>query len=105
MDVWMREDKMLTASIECFDDLSDQEKECVPNNGVGKEYASYLRLRHNGHTILLKSNAMEPEDVSFYRDLSWVVDWLIKMYELGKQEQRDLYVSQTTDRQIPQIGY
>ena len=67
-----------------FDDLSDDEKESVPNNGYGKEYASYIKVIHNGDVIFLKSDAIEPEDKSFWRDLNWIIDALEKCYELGK---------------------
>lgn len=77
---------MLKISIEQFDDLSNDEKECASDNGVGKECASYLRICNNGQTILLESSAIAPEDVSFYRDLSWVAKWMMKMYEIGKSE-------------------
>lgn len=50
---------------------SKEEKEDVPNNGHGKASASYLRIVHDGQTHCLKSDAMEPEDCSFHRDLSW----------------------------------
>ena len=69
-----------------YDDLSQSEKDCVPNNGAGKEYAGYLRVSHNGKTIALESDAMEPEDCVFYRDLSWIEPLLHKVFLLGKQE-------------------
>lgn len=67
-----------------FDDLSDDEKESVPNNGYGKECASYIKVIHNGDVIFLESDAIEPEDKSFGRDLNWIIDALEKCYELGK---------------------
>jgi hypothetical protein len=67
-----------------FDDLSDDEKESVPNNGDGKDCANYIKVIHNGAVISLESDAMEPEDASFGRELNWIVDALKKCYELGK---------------------
>jgi len=71
---------------EDFDDLSDEEKESASNAGCGKELATYIRVRHDGKTILLESDAIEPEDKDFYRDLSWISVWLKKAYELGKAD-------------------
>lgn len=71
-----------------FEDLSDEEKKYASNNGVGKEHASYIRVKHNGETILLESDAIEPEDKTFHRDLSWVATWLTKAYELGKADSK-----------------
>ena len=69
-----------------YDDLSEEEKRQVPDNGHGKEYASYVRVRHDGKTIYLHSDAMEPEDACFSRDLNWIYDALRKCYELGRQD-------------------
>lgn len=69
-----------------FDDLSDDEKNGASCNGSGKEYASYLRITYNGATIGLYSDAMEPEDCRFYRDLSWIVPALLEAYLLGEKK-------------------
>lgn len=69
-----------------FDDLSDEEKESVSDNGWGKECANYIRVCHDGKTLLLESDAIEPEDKNFRRDLSWISVWLKKAYELGKAD-------------------
>jgi len=69
-----------------YGDLTQTEKDEVPDNGAGKEYAGYLRVSHNGKTIALESDAMEPEDCVFYRDLSWIGPLLHKVFLLGKQE-------------------
>lgn len=75
--------------IENYQSLSKNEKDNVSNNGSGAEYASYLRVIHNGKTILLESDAMEKEDAIFTRDLSWVKDIIFKSYQIGLQEGRD----------------
>lgn len=72
--------------LEEYQDLSETEKKGVSDNGFGKEYASYLRVTHNGKTLLLESDAMEPEDVRFYRDLAWVKDMIQEAYMLGYRD-------------------
>ena len=76
-------------SIESFEDLSQDEQEIASDGGYGKECAYYIRVRHDGKTILLESDAIEPEDKTFCRDLSWIAKWLVKAYELGKQDMLD----------------
>lgn len=69
-----------------YQDLSDDEVELVPQNGCGAERASYIRVIHNGKHVRLESDAMEPEDASFYRDLSWIPDAIVEAYKLGFQD-------------------
>ena len=69
-----------------YDDLTQSEKDNVSDNGCGKEYAGYLRVSHNGETIALESDAMEPEDCVFYRDLSWITPLIHKAFTIGRQE-------------------
>lgn len=78
----------MSLKIEClsFDKLLKEEKENVPNNGCGKEYSTYIKITENGETILLESDAIEPEDASFCRDLSWVIKALRLVYKKGKLE-------------------
>lgn len=71
-----------------FDELSPEEQNGVSNNGSGKEYATYLKVVHDGKTILLESDAMEPEDARFYRDLAWIPKALEQVYQLGKNDAR-----------------
>ena len=78
---------MFDVKIENFEDLTEDEAKDVSNNGCGKEYATYLRVLFNGKTILLKNDAMEPEDVSFGRDLYWIKDALLTAYECGIEEE------------------
>jgi hypothetical protein len=56
----------------------------LPNNGAGKQYASYLVMEHEGQILRVESSAMEPEDASFGRDLSWIPDAIRQAYEIGK---------------------
>jgi hypothetical protein len=75
---------MLEVTTVYFDDLTEDEKGQQPNNGSGKEYAGYLKVTHGGNVIGIHSDAMEPEDCTFGRDLSWVEDAIKTAYELGK---------------------
>lgn len=77
----------LKIEIIAFEDLTDLEKQHQPNNGSGgREYANYIRVSHRGETIMLQSDAMEPEDCRFTRDLSWIPAALEKCYEIGLSE-------------------
>ena len=78
---------MFDVRIENFEDLTEDEAKDVSNNGCGKEYATYLRVLFNGKTILLKNDAMEGEDASFYRDLHWIKDALLTAYKCGIEEE------------------
>lgn len=49
------------------------DKDGLSNNGGGKEYANYIVIE-DGEYRRVYSDAMEPEDKSFYRDLSWIVE-------------------------------
>ncbi len=74
---------MLEIKLQGFEDLNDSEKCSVSNNGSGKEYACYLRMLHNGETVALESDAMEPEDARLYRDLAWVERLIKQAYLMG----------------------
>jgi len=77
---------MLEITSPGYEDLTDEERSDVSDNGSGKEWAGYIKVTHNGKTILLESDAMEPEDASFGRDLGWVYDIIMRAYELGKKD-------------------
>lgn len=66
-----------------FDDLSEAEQMGASNNGTGKQYATYLRVSHGGKVLFLESDACEPEDKTFNRDLGWIVWALTQAYQLG----------------------
>lgn len=74
---------MLKVELQDFDALTDAEKEGASDNGAGKEWANYLRMTHNGETVFLENDAMQPEDVRFTRDLAWVLVAIRRAYELG----------------------
>ena len=73
---------MLKVTREGFTDLSEEEQE----EYQFQDEPSFLRVAHNGTTIFLKSDAMEPEDASFGRDLGWITSAIKKAYELGVQD-------------------
>lgn len=76
----------LTVKFLNYDQLSDADKENVPNNGCGKKYASYYAIYHNEERIGLYSDAMEPEDARFYRDLGWIGHTIHQAYLLGLED-------------------
>lgn len=51
----------------------------LSDNGSGKEYANYL-LIEDGDYRACYSDAMEPEDRSFHRDLKWIKSELERAY-------------------------
>lgn len=61
----------------------------LSNNGNGKEYAGYLVFYYKGKIIAVESDAMEPEDACFYRDLGWIRTMVLKAYQLGKEEKKN----------------
>ena len=69
-----------------FDDLTEEQQENVPDNGSGKDYASYIEIKLNGEVVDIFSDAMEPEDVTFGRDLSWIAPVIKAAYEAGLEE-------------------
>lgn len=77
---------MLEIKLVSYDDLSEEEKEWQPENGSGAEYANYLQIIHNGVIIGVESDAMEPEDAIFSRDLDWIRKLVLKAYTLGIRE-------------------
>lgn len=83
---------MLEITLESYDDLTEDEKASVPDNGAGKDMARYLRVKHYGTTILLKSDAMEPEDCVFYQDLYWIKEAIEQAYKLGIEDTEKLFV-------------
>lgn len=70
-----------------FSDLPRKvDPQSLPNNGCGRENASYLVVEHHGKIVRVESSAMEPEDVSFFRDLDWVPQAISEAYNLGLKE-------------------
>jgi hypothetical protein len=67
----------------CFDDLPEVEQENASDNGCGKEDAGYLRVEMPGRLTRYFSDAMEPEDASFGRDLKWVAEAIEDAFVCG----------------------
>lgn len=67
----------MIASILSYEDLPDwvDKKYGLSNNGCGKEDASYIVIEDGDYKVCY-SDAMEPEDASFGRDLSWIISEL-----------------------------
>lgn len=72
-----------------FDQLTDIEQASASNNGSGKEYANYIRVERNEVTVFLESDAMEPEDARFTRDLAWIKEALKYAYQCGMADGKD----------------
>jgi hypothetical protein len=82
--------KMLKVNLVNFDDLTDEEQKFQPNNGWGKEVANYIKLVDGTETIMILSDAFEPEDGTFRRDLSDVVDAIKEAYKIGLRDGKKL---------------
>lgn len=76
---------MLKVELLRYENLTEEEREIVPNNGHGKEYANYVKVSDGGRTIALLSDAVEPEDATFRRDFRIVADVIKDAYRLGIQ--------------------
>jgi len=73
---------MFKVTLVRYEDLPNDIKDSQPDNGCGRDYANYLKLEF-GERIFYESDAMEPEDATFRRDLLWVKDALVKAYQEG----------------------
>jgi len=80
---------MLKVEIVGFEDLTEEEREDQPSNGSGKEYASYVKMTNASGTVMILSDAVEPEDATFRRDFSDVVDAIKTAYEIGMEDGYD----------------
>jgi len=75
----------MKVSLVHFYELPDDVKEDQPNNGYGKEEASYLMVEFSDGRVNYYSDAMEPEDARFERDLHWVMNVIREAHEDGFQ--------------------
>ena len=69
-----------------FEQLTEQEKDSVSNNGCGKEDANYIAIDNGEDPRIIHSDAMEREDAKFTRNLKWIVDALNEAHESGVEE-------------------
>ncbi len=81
---------MLKVNLLSFEDLTEEEKEIQPNNGWGKEYANYIKITDSENTVMILSDAFEPEDGTFTRDLCYVVDAIKEAYKIGLRDGKKL---------------
>ena len=79
-------DERLKVTRLSYDDLTENEKCGMPENGNGAEFASYLKATYDGRTILLMSDAMEKEDARFSRDVAWIPGIILMAYKLGFED-------------------
>ena len=50
------------------------------------QYSNFFLLYNDDKLIFHQSDKMEPEDVSFHRDLSWIRDLVLQVNKLGKAQ-------------------
>jgi hypothetical protein len=68
-------------------DWAKKEARYESDCGCGFEHATYLLLFNNeGSFLEMYSDAMEPEDACFSRDLSWIEDAILEAYQRGKDD-------------------
>ena len=61
-----------------FNELPDWvDTDQLSDNGWGKKYAHYIVIEDDDYKAVY-SDAMEPEDCTFGRDLKWIVDELTR---------------------------
>ena len=80
---------MLEVKVCRYEDVPEDYKENVPDNGAGKEYATYLIVKFDGKVVRVESDAMEPEDCTFGRDLSWIPDAIQDAYVAGVEDGKE----------------
>lgn len=82
--------KNLSVEMVNYEGLPDEiEKEGLSDNGAGKEYATYLLIWHNKKLLECQSDAMEPEDARFSRDLNWIASAIERAYDQGKTDAKN----------------
>lgn len=81
---------MLKIDIVNFDDLTKEEQKIQPNNGSGKKYANYIRILDGEKTLMILSDAVEPEDATFRRDFLPVMTAIKQAYKIGLRDGKRL---------------
>lgn len=61
-----------------------------PNNGCGKECANYIKMTDGSDTVMILSDAVEPEDATFTRDFKEVVKAIEQAYKIGLRDGKKL---------------
>lgn len=77
---------MLKIKLVYYEDLTKDEQELQPNNGNGKEYANYIKITDDSKTVMILSDAVEPEDASFIRDFNDVIYAIELAYQIGLRD-------------------
>jgi hypothetical protein len=77
---------MLKVNVLYFDDLTEEEQQEQPDNGSGKEYATYIKIADDSETVMILSDAAEPEDATYGRDFSDVVNAIEEAYKIGLRD-------------------
>jgi hypothetical protein len=75
-------------SILRFKELPESEKNNQPENGGGAEWANYLKVDLGNGDVRYYSDAMEPEDARFTRDLNWIQLIIKDAYQAGQLNQK-----------------
>lgn len=74
----------MKVSIVTYDDLPDNERQAY-GEGWRAECAGYLKIEHLDDTVEYFSDAMEPEDARFYRDLGWIPQVILNAFAEGRK--------------------
>lgn len=69
-----------------YDELPEELKKDASNNGCSAEDAGYLLILNKGKVLHVFSDAMEPEDARFSRDLSWIKKTIEEAHQIGYNE-------------------
>lgn len=76
--------KRIEVKILAYDELPESiDKGSLSNCGTGKEYANYLTIWHDDKMVDFQSDAMQPEDAKFSRDLNWIAAAILYAYDMG----------------------
>lgn len=81
---------MLQVEVLSYEDLTPEEQEEQPNNGWGKEYATYIKISDGASVLHILSDAVEPEDATFGRDFSDIPAVIEHAYRIGVQHGKKL---------------
>lgn len=91
--------KEFKAKMVSYEDLPDEIKNTdLSNNGNGAKYATYILIWHGDELLGCYSDAMEPEDTVFYRDLDWIPGAIERAYECGKTDQKLYYLEKEKEK-------
>lgn len=81
---------MLKVNVVSFQELTREEQKLQPNNGCGKECANYIKMTDGSDTVMILSDAVEPEDATFTRDFKEVVKAIEQAYKIGLRDGKKL---------------